>query len=105
MAFVAAFALLCALVSPLIRQSQPPCLSVGGTASWLLMKPGVASCKDCHASLTVAHRLQSLVPPSAMPKPCTIGSVQNVSSCTACHATKVSAVSDSTAKSLQNIVE
>jgi hypothetical protein len=105
MAFVAAFALVCALVLPLIRHSQPPCLSMAGTTRWLLMKPGAASCNDCHSNPTVANRLRSLVPPAAMPKPCTIGSGQNASSCTACHTTRVSSVSDSAAKSLQNILE
>jgi cytochrome c7-like protein len=105
MAFVAAFALLWALVLPLIRQSQPPCLSVSGTARWLLTKPGTASCKDCHANFTVANRPRSLSPLPALPKACTMGSVQNTNSCTACHVTRVSSVSEAAAKSLQNIVE
>ena len=93
MAFVAAFALLCTLVVPLIRQSQPPCLSMTGTARWLLTNPGMASCKDCHAGVTVASRVQSLLPLATTPKPCAMGSVQSSNSCVACHGTGLASVS------------
>jgi hypothetical protein len=98
MAFVATFALLCALILPLIRQSQPPCLSMAGTARWLLTKPGTASCKDCHATVTVANRVQPLLPLATSPKPCAIGSGRSSNSCVACHGTGLSSISPPASK-------
>jgi hypothetical protein len=105
MAFVAAFALFCALILPLLRQKQPPCLSMAGTARWLLTKPGAASCKDCHAGFTVANRVTAPLPPATAPKSCAISSGQGSNSCVACHAMKLSSVSGTAAQFLERDVQ
>jgi hypothetical protein len=95
---VAAFALIWALILPLLRQGRPPCLSTVGTARWLVQKPAAASCNDCHTSVKIADRLRALLPlatatapaPTKIREagtrpPCAAGVGQDSKSCIACH--------------------
>jgi hypothetical protein len=49
MVFVAALSLFILVTTPLYRLGPPPCLSPIPTARWLVARPGVAHCIDCHA--------------------------------------------------------
>jgi hypothetical protein len=95
---VAAFALVWAVILPLVRQGPPPCLSTAATARWLALKPTMASCNDCHPSAKFADRLRALLPlatasapaptkrPQAGTGPSCVASVGlDPKSCIACH--------------------
>jgi hypothetical protein len=99
MALVAAFAVLWALVLPIVRQGRPPCLGTPATARWLVRNPGSASCNDCHRSVKIADRLLALLPLPAKATPavkpthtqlasaraCPAAIGQATTSCVACH--------------------
>jgi hypothetical protein len=48
MLIIVALALMFAVLSPLSRYGLPPCLTPAKTAVWLVKKPTIASCVDCH---------------------------------------------------------
>ena len=99
MALVAAFAVLWALLLPIVRQGRPPCLGMGATAAWLVKNPGSASCNDCHTNVKISDRLLALLPlpakapPAVKPthtqlasaRPCPSALGQAATSCVACH--------------------
>ena len=98
MILVAAFALVWALVLPLVRQGRPPCLSMVGTARWIVQKPTTASCNDCHAGVKIADRLRALLPLATATAPapttrrqagtgptCAASVGRDPKSCIACH--------------------
>jgi hypothetical protein len=49
MALIAALSLLFLVAVPLHRVGRPPCLTPIRTARWLVARPGVAHCADCHS--------------------------------------------------------
>lgn len=72
MAVVASCALLFALLTPLMRNGVPPCMSHGGMVCWLLSNMGKpADCNQCHMSAPpsvpaqVASRITQLVAPTS----------------------------------------
>jgi hypothetical protein len=48
MSIIVALALIFAVLAPLYHFGRPPCLTPVKTAVWLVAKPAVASCTDCH---------------------------------------------------------
>ncbi len=49
MGIIVALALILAVLSPLNRFGNPPCLTPVKTVTWLVAKPTMASCVDCHS--------------------------------------------------------
>ena len=87
MACVAALSLILAFLAPLVRQGRPPCMTSAATAGWLLKRPGMASCNECHREVLVADRVRALFATPAQNPPCSAGTLAKGStSCTSCHA-------------------
>ena len=49
MGLIIALALIIAVLSPLYHLGPPPCLTPVKTGTWLVAKPAMASCTDCHS--------------------------------------------------------
>jgi hypothetical protein len=88
MASVGALSLLMALVRPVVRHGRPPCMSPVATARWLLTRPGLASCNECHSGLGMADRVRALLPAASSAKACPAAASlgEDPRSCVACHA-------------------
>jgi hypothetical protein len=69
MVLIAALSLLILVTAPLFRLGPPPCLSPLPTARWLVARPGVAHCTDCHARPRAAVGLSAPNPSLQRTKP------------------------------------
>jgi hypothetical protein len=80
------------LISPVFRHGVPPCLSAGRTATWLLCRPGQASCASCHDLVSSAALVQQQAQPLPLGSaPCEAGARAMLSagqpqSCVQCHS-------------------
>jgi hypothetical protein len=54
MVLIALLSLLILVTAPLFRLGPPPCLTPVPTARWLVARPGIAHCTDCHGGPRVS---------------------------------------------------
>lgn len=87
MAAVLAFGLIFLVIMPLIRLGRPPCLSPVKTASWLISRPGQASCLDCHREtrILLAQSVPPVIPSTDACSRSAPPTLTSQSSCISCH--------------------
>ncbi len=54
MLLIAAIGLFLMLTLPIQRQGIPPCLTPADTLRWLISRPGMGRCGDCHSGINLA---------------------------------------------------
>jgi hypothetical protein len=76
MFLIAALSVFLLVTAPLFRLGPPPCWTTVPTARWLIARPGIAHCADCHSRpradadlSTLDRRPSSPVPPRSIVAP------------------------------------